>query len=77
MNHDKLRLLPLTTGLVVALFATAAWPLASDNDQPMDITANNSKSVASRTGAASDPDRAWPAAPAPRAIRTSPTSTAT
>ena len=45
---------------VLALSAVLAAPparaLTSDNDQPMDITANNSKSVSSKSGAANDPD---------------------
>jgi len=43
-------------GLFAALWQPAAWALSSDNDQPMDVNANSSKSVASRTGAANDPD---------------------
>ena len=42
--------------LSALLAATPARALTSDNDQPMDITANNSKSVSSKTGAANDPD---------------------
>jgi len=44
------------SGLIVLLGAQQAWCLSSDNDQPMDVTANTSKSVASKTGAANDPD---------------------
>ena len=33
-----------------------AWALSSDNDQPMDVTANHQKTTQSKTGAASDPD---------------------
>lgn len=36
--------------------AGAAWALSSDNEQPMNVEANHQKSVASRTGAATDPD---------------------
>jgi lipopolysaccharide export system protein LptA len=43
-------------GFAAALALPAAWPLTSDNDQPMDITANHQKSVQSKTGAANDPD---------------------
>ena len=50
------RALHLTLGLAAMLLQTAAWALSSDNDQPMDVTANYSKSVSSKTGAASDPD---------------------
>jgi len=51
----------ITTGAVLLAIAASlamapAWALTSDNDQPMDITANNSKSVSSKTGAANDPD---------------------
>lgn len=42
--------------LAAAVAIAPAWALTSDNDQPMDITANNSKSVSSKTGAANDPD---------------------
>lgn len=50
------RSLHLMLGLAAILWQSAAWPLSSDNDQPMDITANYSKSVSSKTGAANDPD---------------------
>lgn len=46
----------IVSGMVALLSAQQAWSLSSDNDQPMDVTANTSKSVASKTGAASDPD---------------------
>lgn len=42
--------------LALALSASAAWALSSDNDQPMDVTANYSKSASSKTGAVNDPD---------------------
>jgi lipopolysaccharide export system protein LptA len=44
------------SGLIVLLSAQQAWCLSSYNDQLMDVTANTSKSVASKTGAANDPD---------------------
>lgn len=40
----------------LVLLPPAAWSLSSDNDQPMEVEANHQKSVASRTGAAGDPD---------------------
>jgi lipopolysaccharide export system protein LptA len=43
-------------GFAAMLLASAAWALSSDNEQPMDVTANHQKSVASRSGAANDPD---------------------
>ena len=46
----------LLFGTMTALVAQSAWPLSSDNDLPMDVTANSSKTVSSRSGAASDPD---------------------
>jgi len=46
----------IAAGMIVLLMAEQAWSLSSDNDQPMDVTANTSKSVASKTGAANDPD---------------------
>jgi len=55
-KNDSSKPLALMFGTLTALIAQAAWPLSSDNDLPMDITANSSKSVQSRTGAASDPD---------------------
>jgi len=58
--HRKVRARPVSwltlSGLIVLLSAQQAWCLSSDNDQPMDVTANTSKSVASKTGAANDPD---------------------
>lgn len=42
--------------LAAAAFGSAAWALSSDNDQPMDVTANRQKSTQSKTGAANDPD---------------------
>jgi lipopolysaccharide export system protein LptA len=42
--------------VAAAAAAPPAWSLSSDNDQPMDVTANHQKSAQSRTGAASDPD---------------------
>lgn len=53
MTRTATRLLPL---LGAALAIPAAWALSSDNDQPMNVEANHQKSVASRSGAASDPD---------------------
>ena len=50
------RLLTTAAAIAAALLATTAWSLSSDNELQMDVTANNSKSVASRTGAANDPD---------------------
>ncbi len=50
------RSLHLLLGLGAVLWQPAAWPLSSDNDQPMDITANYSKSVGSKTGDANDPE---------------------
>jgi len=44
------------SALLMLLVAAQAWGLSSDNEQPMDVQANTSKSVASRTGAATDPD---------------------
>jgi lipopolysaccharide export system protein LptA len=41
---------------LAATFASTAWALSSDNDQPMDVTANRQKTVQSRSGAANDPD---------------------
>jgi lipopolysaccharide export system protein LptA len=55
-NNDKRRLLILSTSLAIALAAQSAWPLTSDNDQQMQVDAATSKSVASRTGAANDPN---------------------
>ena len=53
-NRPRARLvLPALAALALASTAAA---LSSDNDQPMDVTANHQKSVASRTGAANDPD---------------------
>lgn len=46
----------LVLGLAAALLAANALALSSDNDQPMDVNANSSKTVGSRTGAANDPD---------------------
>ena len=46
----------IVSGMLVLLATQQAWSLSSDNDQPMDVTANTSKSVASKTGAANDPD---------------------
>jgi lipopolysaccharide export system protein LptA len=46
----------IVSGMAALLSASLAWALSSDNDQPMDLNANTSKSVASKTGAASDPD---------------------
>ncbi|HET7063730.1 MAG TPA: lipopolysaccharide transport periplasmic protein LptA [Rudaea sp.] len=46
----------IVSGMFVLLATQQAWSLSSDNDQPMDVTANTSKSVASKTGAANDPD---------------------
>ena len=46
----------IVSSMIVLLATQKAWSLSSDNDQPMDVTANTSKSVASRTGAANDPD---------------------
>jgi lipopolysaccharide export system protein LptA len=60
MNNDaseRVRSLPqLILGVLLALPALQGWALSSDNDQPMDITANHQKSLQSKTGAASDPD---------------------
>jgi len=59
MNNDAsttCRLPPLLLGVLLALPALPCWALSSDNDQPMDITANHQKSAQSKTGAASDPD---------------------
>lgn len=58
MNQRKIRsraLLALPAVAALA-FASTAAALSSDNDQPMDVSANHQKSVASRTGAANDPD---------------------
>jgi len=49
-------LLPLMFGLALAILAPAVMALSTDNDQPMDVSANSSKSVASRSGTAADPD---------------------
>lgn len=59
MTHFDASLKSALGALVLGLAAlplASAWALSSDNDQPMDVQANTSKSVASRTGAASDPD---------------------
>jgi lipopolysaccharide export system protein LptA len=55
-KHGERRPLAAIAALAATLLAGAAWALSSDNEQPMDVNANSSKSVASRTGAASDPD---------------------
>ena len=55
-KHGDKRPLAAVAALAAALLAGGAWALSSDNDQPMDVNANSSKSVASRTGAANDPD---------------------
>jgi lipopolysaccharide export system protein LptA len=59
MNHDNSRRcrlrLPLL-GVLLVLPALQCLALSSDNDQPMDVTANHQKSMQSKTGAASDPD---------------------
>jgi lipopolysaccharide export system protein LptA len=59
MNNDKsksIRSLQFALAIAAALWAAAAGALSSDSDQPMDITANYSKSASSKTGAANDPD---------------------
>jgi lipopolysaccharide export system protein LptA len=58
MSHLAMtkRSLYLMLGLGAVLGQPAAWALSSDNDQPMDITANYSKSVGSKTGNANDPE---------------------
>ena len=56
MTAKTLRPLHLIVGLACAVWQMSAWPLSSDNDQPMDVTANYSKSTSSKTGAANDPD---------------------
>jgi len=59
MNQEESRGFRLRLWLLGALLAVPAlhgWALSSDNDQPMDITANHQKSVQSKTGAANDPD---------------------
>jgi len=56
MTQTRSRRTSLLLGAACALASAAAWALSSDNKQPMNITANHQKSVASRTGAASDPD---------------------
>ena len=55
-KNDASKPLALMLGTLSVLIAQATWALSSDSDLPMDITANSSKSVQSRTGAASDPD---------------------
>jgi len=55
-NTASITLSSALIALAAALAIAPAWALTSDNDQPMDITANNSKSVSSKTGAANDPD---------------------
>jgi len=50
------RITPVCSALLMLLLAAPAWALTSDNEQPMDVESNTSKSVASRTGAATDPD---------------------
>ncbi len=49
------RFVSCLTGMIVLLTAQQTWCLSTDNDQPMDVTANTSKSVGSKTGAADDP----------------------
>jgi lipopolysaccharide export system protein LptA len=57
MNWGTPMRLPALLCLVAAAVAApSAWPLSSDNDQPMDVTASHQKSMQSRTGAAGDPD---------------------
>ncbi len=41
---------------IALLTAQQAWSLSTDNDEPMDVTANTSKSVGSKTGLADDPE---------------------
>jgi len=50
------RLRPWLLGALLALTTMQCQALSSDNDQPMDITANQQKSAQSKTGAANDPD---------------------
>jgi lipopolysaccharide export system protein LptA len=56
MNWGTPMRLPALLCAVAAVATTSAWALSSDNDQPMDVTANHQKSTQSRTGAAGDPD---------------------
>jgi len=59
MNQEEsrgFRLRLWLLGVLLAVPALHGWALSSDNDQPMDITANHQKSVQSKTGAANDPD---------------------
>jgi len=53
---DPMKMPVLLLALAAAAAAPAVWSLSSDSEQPMDVTANTSKSVTSRTGAANDPD---------------------
>ena len=55
-KHGDKRPLAALAALAAALLAVGAWALSSDNDQPMDVTANHQKTTQSKTGAASDPD---------------------
>jgi lipopolysaccharide export system protein LptA len=54
--ENRSRALLVLPALAALALASTAAALSSDNDQPMDVTANHQKSVASRTGAANDPD---------------------
>ena len=59
MNKNKsksLQSLQLAFVVAAAFWAATAVALTSDSDQPMDVTANYSKSASSKTGAANDPD---------------------
>ncbi len=53
---NPLRLRCLLAGVLLALSALQCQALSSDNDQPMDVTANHQMSAQSKTGAANDPD---------------------
>jgi lipopolysaccharide export system protein LptA len=56
MKNYRSKSIQLALTIAATMWAGAAFALSSDSDQPMDVTANYSKSVSSKTGAANDPD---------------------
>jgi len=53
---NRFRVRACLPGALLVLTAMQCQALSSDNDQPMDVTANRQKSSQSKTGAAGDPD---------------------